>query len=232
MTLTQKEIADSFDKIYKRKRFNYLRPSEAYEIFISILSPQKGSKCLDVGSGLGLLLKLMVKKGLLAQGVDISQEAVKISQSYCPEAEVYLGNAEELPFENNEFQYITCIGSMERMINREKVILEQKRVATDNARFCYMVRNSNHYSWRWLLKPFNLYNRKAHQDALNYQEWSHLFKSCGLRILAVYPDHWPYYRLRRYIPIWRRNIDYSKIRKFPFRLDRAYEFIFLLEKDG
>jgi len=232
MSQVQEDISKWFDKVYRSRGFNYLRPSQAYEIFVTILSPLKESKYLDVGSGLGLLLKLMANEGLSVYGVDISEEAVNISRTYCPEASVTLANAENLPFDDNEFHYITCIGSFERMINREKAVKEQIRVARDDAKFCYMVRNAQHISWRFLLKPFNLYNRTGHQDAMIYDEWVSLFNSCGLRILAVYPDHWPYYRFRKSVPFWKRNIDYSRIRKFPFSLNMAYEFIFLLEKNG
>lgn len=232
MRSTQNDIQAAFDEFYRRKGFKYLRPSEAYKIFTRILSPDKGEKILDVACGPGLLLKEMAEAGSKPYGIDISTQAVKMCSQYCPEAEVEVANAENLPFNDKEFKYVTCIGSLERMIDRKKAISEQIRVATDDAKFCYMVRNSNHISWKIFMKPLKIYNRKAHQDAMDLQYWCGLFKSCGLRILSIYPDHWPYYRLRKLIPIWNRKIDYSKIRKFPFGLDRAYEFIFVLEKNG
>jgi SAM-dependent methyltransferase len=231
MNQIQNEIKEWFNGIYRARGFGYLRPPEAYEIFISILSPEKNKKFLDIGSGLGLLLKLAANYGLNTHGVDISEEAVKISRDYCPEASITIANAENLPYKNNEFHYITCIGSFERMIDRKKALSEQIRVARDDAKFCFMVRNAHHISWQFLLKPLNLYNRKGHQDALTLDEWTTFFISNGLKILAVYPDHWPYYRLRKSVPFWNKNIDYSLIRKFPFSLKRAYEFIFLLEKN-
>jgi ubiquinone/menaquinone biosynthesis C-methylase UbiE len=231
MRSKQEDIQGAFDELYKTKGFRYLRPREAYEIFTGILAPGKGEKFLDVACGPGLLLKEMVKAGAISHGIDISPQAVNMSNLYCPEAEVVIGNAVDLPFQDKEFKYVSCIGSLERMIDRKKAITEQIRVATDDARFCYMVRNSNHISWKILMKPLKLYNQKAHQDAMDLQDWCDLFLSSGLRILSIYPDHWPYYRLRKLIPIWNRNIDYSKIRKFPFSLKRAYEFIFVLEKN-
>ncbi len=232
MRSVQNDIQNAFDELYKSKGFKYLRPREAYEIFTGIFSPREGEKFLDVACGPGLLLKEMSKAGALSFGIDISPQAVKMSNMYCPEAEALVANAENLPFQDKEFKYVSCIGSLERMIDRHKVITEQIRVSTDDAKFCYMVRNADHLSWRIFMKPLKLYNKKAHQDAMNLHDWCDLFKSCGLRILSIYPDHWPYYRLRKLIPNWGKNIDYSKIRKFPFSLKRAYEFIFVLEKDG
>ncbi len=231
MRSVQNDIQVAFDELYQNKGFKYLRPREAYEIFAGILSPGKGEKFLDVACGPGILLKEMANAGAKSYGIDISPKAVDMCNLYCPEAEVVVGNAENLPFQDKEFKYISCIGSLERMIDRKKAIAEQVRVARDDAKFCYMVRNSNHISWKIFMKPLKLYNQKAHQDAMDLQNWYDLFRSCGLRTLSIYPDHWPYYRLRKLIPIWNRNIDYSRIRKFPFSLNRAYEFIFVLEKD-
>ena len=231
MRSTQDDIQTAFDKFYIKKGFNYLRPSEAYKIFTGILSPAKGEKLLDVACGPGLLLKEMAKVGTKSYGIDISPQAVNMCNLYCPEAEVVVANAENLPFQDKQFKYVTCIGSLERMIDRQKAITEQIRVATDDAKFCYMVRNPNHISWKIFMKPLKLYNKKAHQDALDYQYWCDLSQSCGLRIVSIYPDHWPYYRLRKLVPIWNRTIDYSKLRKFPFNMKRAYEFIFVLEKN-
>lgn len=231
MRSVQNDITVAFDELYKTKGFRYLRPREAYEIFTGILSPAKGEKFLDVACGPGLLLKEMTRAGAMSYGIDISPQAVNMSKLYCPEAEVVVGNAEDLPFPDKEFKYISCIGSLERMIDRKKAIREQIRVATDDAKICYMVRNSNHMSWKMFMKPLKLYNQTTHQDAMNLDSWSELFLSCGLKILSIYPDHWPYYRLRKLIPIWNRKIDYSKIRSFPFSLKKAYEFIFVLEKN-
>ena len=231
MKFEQNDIALAFDEIYKNKGFNYLRPPDAYRIFVNLLSPTKGEKLLDVACGPGILLKLMVEQGTLAYGVDVSREAIHMCRAYCPEANVLVGNAESLPFEDETFDYVSCIGSLERMINREKAISELKRVARKGATFCIMVRNSNHFIWKLFMKPFKIYNKDAHQDAMNLNQWSDLFNSCGLKILAVHPDHWPYYRLRQMIPLWNRNIDYFKVRKFPLGLDNAYEFIFMLEKN-
>jgi ubiquinone/menaquinone biosynthesis C-methylase UbiE len=231
MKTQQNEIQKAFDKIYKTKGFRYLRPAVAYEIFVTLLSPGKGDKCLDIACGPGLLLKLLAQKGAFAYGVDISPEAIKMSRLYCPVANVFVANAEELPFKDKEFKYITCIGSLERMIDRTKAIREQIRVARDDGIFCYMVRNSRHISWKMFMKPLGLYNRQAHQDAMDLEEWSVLFRASGLRILSIHPDHWTYYRIRKLIPIWNRKTDFSRIRKFPFNINLAYEFIFLLEKD-
>lgn len=224
----QLEIKNWFNYVYRTRGYKYLRPIEAYEIFVALLSPEKNKLHLDIACGLGLLLRKMADAGAEVYGVDISEEAVSASKKLCPEATVLLENAEYLPFPDATFDYITCIGSLERMINREKALKEQQRVAKPGACFCYMVRNSENFTWKYFLKPLGLKNKKGHQDALNYEQWRQLFLACGFTILAAYPDHWPYLRLRKIF--YPGSTDFGKIRKFPFGLKLAYEFIFVLAK--
>ena len=162
-------------------------------------------------------------------GIDLSSEAIKKSKIYCPEAIVREGNAESLPYDDETFDSVSCIGSIERMIDRPKALQEQFRVAKRNARFCYMVRNSEHFIWKYVLNPFSLRNKMGHQDALNLQQWKKLFTSNGFKILNIYPDHWPYYRALKILMPWSK-IDTGRILHFPFKISNAYEFIFVLGK--
>ena len=226
---TQADIKVWFDNIYIKRGYGYLRPQEAYNIFLTLLDPKKDSKHLDVACGLGLLLKALSCNCAEVHGIDISSEAIRQSKNYCPNAILAEGNAESLPYEDSTFDSVSCIGSIERMIDRPKALKEQLRVAKPNARFCYMVRNSEHITWKYLLNPFGLENKQGHQDAMNLQRWKDLFESNGLRILNIYPDHWPYFRALKIMQPWSK-IDTGRIIRFPLKINLAYEFIFLLAK--
>lgn len=228
MTDSQREIKNWFDHTYRKWGFMYLRPEPAYHIFPTILESQKGHKHLDVACGLGLLVNSMIKKGVKAYGVDLSEEAVKGASKYCPDAEIQQANAENLPFDDQTFDSISCIGSLERMLDRKKVLAEQYRVLKKDGKVCLMVRNSEHFVWKYLWKPLRIQNTKGHQDAMNLTEWSALFEECNFKIEKVYPDHWPYYKIRRFLPPWK--ITPHKILKFPFSIELAYEFIYVLRK--
>ena len=226
----QQKIKKWFDHTYKKWGFMYLRPLEAYRIFATIINPKPTSKHLDVACGLGLLLKAISVKTKNINGIDLSDQAIEIAQEYCPESTLTQGNAENLPYEDETFDSISCIGSLERMLDRKKVLAEQRRVGKKEAQFCYMVRNSEHFLWRYFWKPLGIRNKKGHQDAMNLEEWERLFKSCGFKIVKIYPDHWPYYKIIRALIFWKKH-DYSRIIKFPGNIRQAYEFIFLLEKN-
>lgn len=226
---TQQDIKNWFDKTYKKWGFMYLRPQPAYEIFGQALNSQKGDKHLDVACGLGLLLNTMIKRGVDAHGVDLSDEAIKKASAYCPAANIQQANAEHLPFKDETFDSISCIGSLERMLDREKALREQVRVAKKDAKICLMVRNSEHFVWKYFWKSLGIRNKEGHQDAMNLSEWTALFEKAGLKVEKVYPDHWPYYKIRRFLTPWKK-LDTSRIMKFPFSINLAYEFIFILKK--
>lgn len=225
----QLKIKDWFDSNYKRWGFTYLRPLQAYEIFGGILNPQKGDTHLDVACGLGLLLKTMSQRGANCSGIDLSEEAVKKARQFCPEATIQEGNAEQLPFPNQTFNSISCIGSLERMLDRERALQEQMRVLREDGKMCLMVRNSEHFVWKYFWKPFGVRNKKGHQDALNLDQWTALFEKVGFKVDAVHPDHWPYYKVIRFLKP-RRSINFGKVLKFPMSIRLAYEFIFVLKK--
>ena len=226
---SQDTIKKWFDQTYRTRGFQYLRPIGAYEIFATILGTKQGHKHLDVACGLGLLLKCFANKGAEVTGIDLSTQGVQMAKEYCPEARIEVGNAEALPYEDESFDSLTCIGSIERMLNREKALTEALRVCKKGAGICFMVRNSENFTWRVIQNPLGLRNRKGHQDALNLKEWTALFESVGYEIERVYPDHWPYYRFLKTIMPWRK-IDTGRILKFPFSINSAYEYIFLLKK--
>jgi len=96
----QQEIVDWFDKTYKNRSLNYLRPVDAYRIFIELLNVQEGKKILDTACGPGQLLKAAKAKNLSLHGIDISPEAIRQCQQSLPEASVQVANAEALPFKD------------------------------------------------------------------------------------------------------------------------------------
>lgn len=144
----QQTIKAWFDKTYLARGEMYLRPKEAYYIFAELLQVKPNTKVLDVACGLGRMLEVGLDYNAECCGVDISSVAVEKAKLKLPKAEILEANAEALPFNDNMFDFVTCLGSLERMLDKDKVPQDIKRVTTADARICFMVRNSN--SWRWV----------------------------------------------------------------------------------
>ena len=137
---------------------------------------------MDVACGPGQLLRCAVERGLRAHGVDLSDVAVSMVPRQAPGAVAQVSNAEELPFPDDTFDYITCIGSVERFLDRERALAEMQRVARPGAQFCLMVRNARTVRWKVLAEMLGRQNRKSHQDADTLEAWTELFTRCGFLI--------------------------------------------------
>ncbi|MCA8970506.1 MAG: class I SAM-dependent methyltransferase [Planctomycetes bacterium] len=195
----QSRVRAWFEETYSKRGVGYLRPESAYPIYLQLLGARAGQHLLDVGSGPGQLLKAAVHRGLTATGVDLSSTAIGIAKGRVPQAVSIVGNAETLAFADDTFDFVTCIGSLERMLDRKKVLAEMRRVAKPGARMCFLVRNREHATWRLWHRGLGQRNEQAHQDALALEEWLDLFASCGLEVERVLPDQWPRQRLRRWV---------------------------------
>lgn len=228
----QQAVAAWFDDTYRSRGFGYLRPLEAYPVFLQLLGVRAGQRLLDVGCGPGLLLRAALMRGLRPTGVDVSAAAVEIARGYAPAAEVVQGNAESLDLEDGAFDHVTCIGALERMLHRGRALAEMRRVARDDARFCIMVRNSATLGWTLWNRLMGRRNVRGHQDALTLDEWTALFADHGFAVRGVYMDQWLRQKLRKLRRGFRRH-DFRHPEPvarpiLPMRF--VNEFVFVLEK--
>lgn len=85
---------------------------------------------LDIGCGTGYLIDLLQKqKSALYCGLDLSPEMLKMARKKLPES-VYLteGSSDNLPYEDNSFDIVTCIQSFHHYPNPKKAMSEAYRV--------------------------------------------------------------------------------------------------------
>ncbi len=230
--MSQETITEWFNQTYAKRGLNYLRPKEAYYIFYELLKVEKGKNILDVACGPGQMLSVAGDYQLKKFGIDISAVAIEMAKQKLPDADVRVANAEDLPFEDNTFDYISCLGSLERMINLEKALQEQYRVAKTGAKMCYMVRNSDRASWKIVKEKLGVINKKGHQGAKSMKEWSNIFEKIGFTIDKIHHDQWPTVRWSRWMSLngALKNVNYKKIQPTMSNIENAYEFIFILSK--
>jgi len=229
-TVKQSEIVEWFDKMYARRGEFYLRPVKAYYVFLSLLKAKPKDRLLDVACGLGRLLEAAREYDCNLTGVDISTVAVEKAKKKLPEADISVANAEVLPFENDSFDLITCLGSLERMIDLRKVLVELHRVGKPEAKYCFLVRNSNTASWKYLKKGLGLRNKKGHQGANSLKGWTQIFDDCGFQVEEVWPDQYPIFKRQKLRSMGLRNIDYRTPVRGSMPIENANEFIFILKK--
>jgi len=227
--ITQDGIKKWFNNTYKVRGDLYLRPVRAYRIFPKMLGVKENDKLLDVACGLGRLLQACSPLGLKLSGVDISDVAVAKAKINVPDANINEGNAERLNFNDETFDHITCLGSLERMLDLKKVLSEIQRVGKSDAKFCFLVRNKNGLTWL-IKKKLGIVNNSGHQGAKSYEEWAAIFSECGFNILDVYPDQYPIKKRKLITSLGLGKIDYEAISKPLLPIKYVHEYIFILEK--
>ena len=224
----QATIRAWFNETYRTKGFGYLRPPAAYKVYPRLLELQGGESSLDIACGLGLMLEQSVKVGAQAYGIDLSDTAVGMAREYVPQAKIEVANSEHLPFEDNSMDVITCLGSLERMINLSRVFAEMQRVGRPDARYCFLVRNSDTLFWQIFMKRFGMQNRNSHQGAKSMEAWTALFEANGFQVNKVLPDQWPMVRWPQIATLgWVKRNPY-KVRPGLRPVQYADELIFLL----
>jgi len=225
---TNQEIKNWYNKRYSSQGKDSMRPEEAYPLFLDYLKVKKGKKLLDVSCGTGFLLKAGTQRGLDTSGTDISEEAVRIACQISPKSKIIVGRGEDLKFSNNEFDYVTCLGSLEHFLDMNKGLQEMRRVAKDSAKFCIMVPNSNFILWK-LSKKQGTEQQDINEKLLSSKEWQNIFKKNGYKITKIYKDKW--------LSGKEKSKSSNSIKRFIFKflwtiipLNYTYQFIFILEK--
>lgn len=88
----------------------------------------KGS-VLDVGCGDGLLLRMLVQKGLSAQGIDISSVAIEKCHADNLIATQVDFSSGKLPFADTSFTHLIALDVLEHVYNPQHLLAEMARVA-------------------------------------------------------------------------------------------------------
>jgi len=226
----QARIIAWFDETYRREGQRYLRPVKAYYVYLELLDIKPGSQLLDVACGLGQLLMAAQEYKCQAFGTDISGTAIAKAREHVPQAALVRANVESLPYADSVFDRITCIGSLERVLNVRRALSEIRRVAKKNARVCFLVRNSNTLTWRYLSGRPSDKRARGHQGADTLRNWRELFQSSGFRILQILPDQYPIHLRAQWSRLNFGKVDYRRTRSSFLPLNFANEFIFLVKK--
>jgi SAM-dependent methyltransferase len=117
-----------------------------------ILDCRKGWRVLDVGCGLGVHLKHLKQRGLLAHGLDLSPVAVHMAtKSLGTSNDVDLGDAHDLPYDDNSFDAVIMLNTLELVDRPAQVLAEAARVSA--SRLCIISMNYLSFGpliWRYL----------------------------------------------------------------------------------
>jgi SAM-dependent methyltransferase len=78
-----------------------------YEAALARTGLEPGWRVLDIGCGAGAFLRLVADRGGEAHGIDASEALVDYARERLPEADLRVGEMEELPWEDGSFDLVT-----------------------------------------------------------------------------------------------------------------------------
>jgi len=130
--LRGRHINSTLDTLYEYDTLHdagYLRQRDSfYKWLLSLLHPCPGQTLLDVSCGQGTLLHFAAQAGLNAVGLDLSPAAVMTAVQQAPSVDVSVADAEQLPYANRTFDYVTNVGSLEHYFHPHWAVREMARV--------------------------------------------------------------------------------------------------------
>ncbi len=141
---------------------------------------------LDLGSGDGLFLALLKKKGIKGNGLDISEEGVFRTREKGIEASVFDFN-DKVPFEDNTFDYVSMLDLLEHLYTPQDLLMEATRVSKKFVIISVPNFSSLPARIQTLLGkvPENNQPKKGHVFWFNYLVLRKMADSAGLRLVEI-----------------------------------------------
>lgn len=172
-----------------------------YNTLFSLIKPLKPVKILDVGCGEGFTLKKLEEKkiGKANEGIDYSEEAIKIGKNIYPSLKIMSGNVYDLNYPDNSFDIVLCTEVLEHLDDPDRAVDELKRVSSKYILFS--VPNEPFFTVVNLLRGKYLKTLGRHPEHINL--WSvygieRLMKRHDLKVVKrKYPFAWSMLLLKK-----------------------------------
>lgn len=179
---------------YHKSARNYDKYVEPFntvvrQIGLRMYPPQEGMRVLDVGCGTGTNLSLHHPAGCEVFGIDLSPAMAEMARKKLGDrAEILLGDASHMPYEDNFFDLVTTMMTLHEMpdLIRSKVMSEMIRVLKPNG---HMLITDFHpgpirFPKGWMYKSIALVFEIA-AGREHFKNYRHFLANGGLPILII-----------------------------------------------
>lgn len=163
----------STDNFRKHTSKNPLQKFLINHFLSSLLEEAKSvnpDKILDVGCGEGFMLNKLHENniGRVLEGIDISEQAIKLGRQIHPGLVLREGSVYQLPYNDNAFDLVVCSEVLEHLERPEDALKELKRVTR---RSCIIsVPNEPYFRLANFLRGKNI--SRWGNDIEHIQHWS------------------------------------------------------------
>ena len=104
-----------------------------YEEAIRRVGIETGQLVLDIGCGAGVFLRLAADRGAQVFGFDASEKLIEVARTRLPDADLRVGDMQDLPYEDDTFDLVTGFNSFFFAADMTAAVREAGRVAKPGA---------------------------------------------------------------------------------------------------
>ena len=181
------DIKSFYEEVYYANCDDNLDLPGHYFRLRSKLGLSAGQSLLDVACGRGEWLKVNQQAGLHVSGIDLSEKAISTCISNMPAGDFHACSANVLPFADNSFDAVTCLGSLEHFVDPVGCLREMVRVSKPDAQIVILVPNLD-FLTRKLGLFGGTYQTDAKEEVRTLDEWGSVFVQAGLRVESRWKD--------------------------------------------
>ena len=183
----EQNIKEFYDSVYYKEIAHSVKTSPYQLRLAKKLGITTSNNVLDVACGTGEFLRACDALRAKVSGVDLSDKAVNACKAILPHGEFHSCSAEKLPFDDDSFDVVTCLGSLEHFIDPVASLKEMVRVAKPRAKFVILVPNKD-FLTRKLRLYSGTYQIDAKEEVRTLDEWNDLFNLAGLSVSQRWKD--------------------------------------------
>lgn len=132
-------------------------------------------------------MKYAHARGHRVSGLDLSPVALEMAAWEVPSAELEVGVAEEMPFGDETFDYVTCLGSLEHFAEPPLAVREMSRVLKPGGKAVVAVPNSHHLEAvvNSLRYGISGHDGQILEELGTYNQWREMLEENGLQVVGV-----------------------------------------------
>ncbi|MDP2909538.1 MAG: methyltransferase domain-containing protein [bacterium] len=142
-----------------------------------------GQKFLDIGCGTGNWLLLLKKQFPLSlYSIDDSRGMMEAAKDKLPELQGFIGKAENLPFGNESFDFISIIEAFHHLEDQRKALSEAQRVLRGGG-YIFLLDPVLEWPLQYLWKAAKILPFERESTFFRLKDLTSLFEQSGFRVL-------------------------------------------------